>query len=371
MLKLRSPAKPWPPVMPAVPPELLTQPGIGRDPAAELAAFRRDPVHEFFRLHSAAWSVLAPKMAIFILPVLPGLVRSTHRLSRAQTAAQRPTNGPTRTDPAGLTARLRRQADRLGISAIGITGYDPKYELAEFAGSNVGDRVVVCVLEQHYRTSQTQPSAKAERAALSTYAEVQDKVVRLVDWLRALGYQARPEPFDGESLFIPYAVAAGLGQLGLNGQLLTPYAGSRCRLIIATTNAPLVLDAPVDYGIEGICDRCQVCVRRCPVGAITAHRAEYRGIIKAKINTKRCLPVVAQAAGCAVCTKVCPIQRYGLPAVLDHYRVTGRIRGKDTDELEGYDWPLDGRHYPPEAKPRVPNEVLRPEGYHFDPPRLA
>jgi epoxyqueuosine reductase len=44
-------------------------------------------------------------------------------------------------------------------------------------------------------------------------------------------------------MFIAYAVAAGLGQLGLNGQLLSPYAGSRCRLNVLTTNAPLVCEA--------------------------------------------------------------------------------------------------------------------------------
>ena len=251
------------------------------------------------------------------------------------------------------------------MSAIGVTQYDPKYELAEFAGSNVGDRVIVCVLEQNYATSQKQPSAKAERAALATYVQLQDKAVRLAEWLRSHGYRARPEPFDGESLFIPYAVAAGLGQLGINGQLLTPHAGSRCRLIIITTNAPLRRDAPIDYGIEGICDSCQVCVRRCPVGAIPAARTVSRGITKSTLNTKRCLPIVAQASGCAVCMKTCPVQRYGLTAVLDHYQSTGLILGKHTDELEGYDWPLDGRHYPPGRTPRVPDEILRPDGYDF------
>jgi len=64
---------------------------------------------------------------------------------------------------------------------------------------------------------------------------------------------------------------------------------------VLTTDAPLELDAPVDHGIEGVCDRCQACVRRCPVGAIPAVRKEHRGVTKAKLNTKRCLPIVTQA----------------------------------------------------------------------------
>jgi hypothetical protein len=51
--------------------------------------------------------------------------------------------------------------------------------------------------------------------------------------------------------------------------------------------------------------------------------------------------------------KVCPVQRYGLAAVLGEYKQSGRILGKDSDELEGYDWPLDGRHYGPGARPSL------------------
>ena len=46
--------------------------------------------------------------------------------------------------------------------------------------------------------------------------------------------------------------------------------------------------------------------------------------MKAKINTSRCLPLVAQADGCAICMKVCPVQRYGLDAVWEHWAATGR-----------------------------------------------
>ena len=59
-------------------------------------------------------------------------------------------------------------------------------------------------------------------------------------------------------------VAAGLGQLGANGQLLTPHAGARCRLQIITTDAPVTFDEPVDYGFHAFCQVCQVCVNRCP-----------------------------------------------------------------------------------------------------------
>jgi ferredoxin len=136
-----------------------------------------------------------------------------------------------------------------------------------------------------------------------------------------------------------------------------------------STNAPFVHDQPVDYGLEGVCNECQICVRRCPAGAIPANRKESRGVVKAKLNTKRCLPVMGKTAGCSVCMKVCPVQRFGLPAVLEEFDRSGKILGKNTDDLEGFDWPLDGKHYGPGDRPRLPLEVFETPGFDFDPNR--
>jgi hypothetical protein len=90
--------------------------------------------------------------------------------------------------------------------------------------------------------------------------------------------------------------------------------------------------------------------------------------MKAKLKTERCLPVMVQAHGCAVCMKVCPVQRYGLDAVHAHWVETGQILGKGTDELEGYDW-VDGRHYGVGEKPRLAQSFVSPPGFYLDPKR--
>ena len=75
-------------------------------------------------------------------------------------------------------------------------------------------------------------------------------------------------------MVIPYAVAAGLGQLGLNGQA-TLHAGSRCRIHVMSTDAPFVHDKPVDYGLEGVCNECRsACVAARPAPSrLSARRA--------------------------------------------------------------------------------------------------
>jgi epoxyqueuosine reductase len=352
--------------LPPIPRELLTVPGIWRDQEAATKAFEREPLQDFAQLHfdAAVWAVRSQWRSI--VPVAPRLSRAVVKAERA--GQRQPEANGTRSDvnTGALTVEVKDYAAAIGLSAVGVAQYDPKYTFAPFQGKEVGDRVIVCILEQNWAMTQRIPSARSEQTALSTYAEVLGLAARLADFLHEKGYRAQPHDLQGHAVVIHYGVEAGLGQLGLNGQLLTRAAGSRCRITLVGTNAPLVLDHPVDYGVHAICDACQACVERCPSGAIPATRRMHRGVRKAKINTARCLPVVAQATGCAVCMKVCPVQRYGLDAVLEEHDRSGKILGKGTDELEGYDWPLDGRHYAPGERPALERSFFNPPGTNFD-----
>jgi NAD-dependent dihydropyrimidine dehydrogenase PreA subunit len=95
-------------------------------------------------------------------------------------------------------------------------------------------------------------------------------------------------------------------------------------------------DQPVDYGFHALCQKCQVCVNRCPGRALSAEKVWWRGVEKNKLAYKRCRPVMIRYEGCAVCMKVCPINRYGAKAVMEHYLETGEVLGKGTPNLEGY-----------------------------------
>jgi ferredoxin len=368
--RYRPPGRPWGPFTAPVPVALQGEPGIRRNPEAEQKAFEESPLPSYNELYPRAVARVYAALWHSVLPTSPRYMRGVVAAERthARTGAQASDDGshaapetspvPERTGDAGLTADVRQEADRLGLSAIGVAQYDPKYTFAPRLGGELGDRVIVCVLEQHHASTQLIPGPVAERAALIAYAECMKKAARLADYLTRRGYRAGSYNPEGTGIIIHYAVQAGLGQLGFNGQLLTPFAGSRCRLIAISTNAPLDFDLPRDYGIGRICDECQVCVRRCPGLAIPRRRMEYRGVEKAKINTKRCLPLVGQASGCGVCMKVCPVQRYGLAAVYEEYERTGRILGKDTEELEGFKFPVDGRNYGPGELPKLPSEFF-------------
>ena len=155
--------------------------------------------------------------------------------------------------------------------------------------------------------------------------------------IRDRGYGAQLHgPSNHSAATIPMFVAAGLGQLGANGQLLHPHAGARCRLQIITTDAPVTFDKPIDYGFHAFCQVCQVCVNRCPGRALMREKIWWRGVEKNKLIYKRCRPVMSRYEGCAICMKVCPINKYGAKAVMEHYVETGQVLGKGTHDLEGY-----------------------------------
>ena len=161
--------------------------------------------------------------------------------------------------------------------------------------------------------------------------------LRLANYIRSLGYHAQVHhPNDSSAPYLPMFVKAGLGQMGANGQLLSPNFGSRARLIIVTTDAPVTYDEPVDYGIHKFCQICQVCVNRCPGRALVKEKIWWRGVEKNKVIHDRCAPVLARYEACGVCMKVCPVQRYGMKPVMEHYVETGQVLGKGTDNLEGF-----------------------------------
>lgn len=350
--------------IPPVPCALRGAPGIKRDPDLEQAAFDRGPLPEMDQWYPMVRDLTRDYMW---LPRLLSRPRISRALRSFHPHGVRTRPGPLpealRLTPEELSSQLKARGAELGLSAVGIAPYDEKYVWEPDLKDRVGDRVVVCLLEQNYAATQTAPSLRSERAALATYGTLLQMNKALADYLRELGYAARESSAASLGVGIHYGVQAGLGQLGMNGQLLTPFAGSRCRIAMINTDAPAAIDQPVDYGVPKLCDTCQVCVRRCPTGAIPSVRKFHRGVEKAKIKVERCAPMVSQVHGCAVCMKTCPVQKYGLPTVLDHYIATGEVLGKGSDELEGYKW-LDGRRYGPGQKPRsaVTSEMLEPDG---------
>ena len=243
-----------------------------------------------------------------------------------------------------VTEEIRGKAKSLGFGEVGFTKYDRKYTYKSKKGWVKFEHAICLALEQDYWQTQTIPSMEAEFAHFGTYEEEGAYAIELAEYIRSLGYRAQiHSPNDNSAAYIPMFVEAGLGQLGANGQLLSPHFGSRSRLMIISTDAVVTYDEPVDYGLHKFCEICQVCVNRCPGRALVKDKVWWRGAEKHKLMYDRCRPVMATYEGCGVCMLVCPVQRYGLPEVMDYFVSTGEVLGKGSHNLEGFE--IKGKGY--------------------------
>ena len=261
---------------------------------------------------------------------------------------------PTATPDPGrdITEDVRLKAREMGFGEVGFTKFDRHYAFVSKKGWVQYEHAICLAYEQDYAQTQTIPSLEAEFAHFGTYETEGAQGLELADYIRSLGYHAQVHsPNDNSAVYIPMFVQAGLGQLGANGQLLSPHFGSRARLMIITTDGPVTYDEPVDYGIHRFCQECQVCVNRCPGRALVKEKVWWRGAEKNKLIYDRCRPVMARYEGCAVCMKVCPVQRYGMKPVMEHYIETGEVLGKGTENLEGYTL-RDKGHFGPGELPQ-------------------
>ena len=323
-----------------IPEELETVPGIPQDPKTVNFYSRNQPVqsHDVEQFVYQEWLKGIARYYSDALQVNKSIMKAAAASGDLEPTAE-PAPGK------DVTKEIKDKALELGFCMVGIAAYDHRYTfLNRRTWVKRFPHAICLATEQEYEVTQKAPSEPSEMSAMTAYSQSGPALLDLADYIRSLGYHAQIQhPMDPSSVIIPMFVEAGLGQLGANGQLLSPHFGSRARLSLITTEAPVTFDQPQDYGIQTYCQICQVCVNRCPGRALTRDKVSYRGVEKSKLIAKRCRPVLAYYEACAVCMKVCPIQMYGMKPVMEHYAATGQVLGKGTDLLEGYE--LKGRGY--------------------------
>jgi ferredoxin len=107
-----------------------------------------------------------------------------------------------------------------------------------------------------------------------------------------------PEKAGGKAGFAPdfdyAAVACGLAEIGLSGQVLTPRFGPRQRWHMIITNAPLASDPLL---VDPVCDQCGLCADLCPLMALDKNQIENR------IICGKSMPVAAcSIESCMICS---------------------------------------------------------------------
>lgn len=215
--------------------------------------------------------------------------------------------------PAQLVRELRDFALTHEADDVGIAAMDPLYV---FEGYTITEPwVVVLGLAHDPERLGEVPSDESNGVGVTDigeqYARGSKASYALANWIRGQGYNATPYPGPSADalLLIPPAIAAGLGELGKHGSLISRHFGSGFRLAGVVTDMPLVATAPDRFGADEFCMTCQVCTRACPPGAIVEHKQVVRGIERWYVDFDKCIPYFAESASCGICIADCPWTR--------------------------------------------------------------
>ncbi|MGI9374165.1 MAG: Fe-S protein, partial [Hyphomicrobiales bacterium] len=178
--------------------------------------------------------------------------------------------------PKENTEAIKSLAHALGADLAGICEV-PRY--AWFSHKEDGTEIpmyhryaVVMLIDQGFETMEGASGDDWASGAQSMRAYLRGAEIAgvMAEFLRRKGVSARPQTnADSDVLQIPLILWAGLGELSRIGELvLNPFVGPRLKSVVMTTDLPLEVDKPIEFGLQYFCSNCLKCARECPCDAI-------------------------------------------------------------------------------------------------------
>jgi len=235
---------------------------------------------------------------------LTGAVREMWK--SASSIRQNPYSSRKTIDPHTLS-ELETYAKSLGIAEIGYTVVNPRYIFRGFR--ILFPNAIVFTIEMDRDKIRQAPSLPSYIEIWRTYYEVGVIVNKIADFLRQNGYNAHAGPaVGGDVNYVPLAIDAGLGVSGKNGMLITRHSGPRVRLAAVYTdieNLPFSQENPHAW-VRDYCESCNVCIQKCPAGAIHPSAITLADGGPVYIDHTKCAMPFSNDLGCTLCIKLCP-----------------------------------------------------------------
>jgi epoxyqueuosine reductase QueG len=279
---------------PEAPPDLSEVTIGGRGFEVAPAAALISPVERERLQREVGSGVADAAVRLCLPPALRGERRRLYSWNRGVMDRWRPVRLPAHAE--ALTEEVITLARQGGADLVGVAPVDRLVRVPGVmpAKDILPGSTCVIVLAVHYPDAAVERAMETPAEAVGPYTFAQWESLRLLgftavdlcrrlerrgfaavtdlDLFRTGGLVATPRGLVPDNWAnAPVAVAAGLGELGLNGLCLTPEFGPRQRFISILTDAPVTPSAM--YAGAPLCDECGLCIERCYVSALSpTHR---------------------------------------------------------------------------------------------------
>ncbi len=260
-------------------------------------------------------------LAFAMTPLIRGLVP----LQGTREPLQPTGFGGDLSDPQRNADAIKALAHVLGADLVGICEAEPwmYYSHDEVEGRPIAPYhryAVVMLIDQGFETMEGASGDDWISGAQSMRAYLRGATIAgvMAAHVRRMGYSARVHSnAHSELLHLPAVLMAGLGELSRIGELiLNPFIGPRSKSVLFTTDLPLVVDKPIDFGLQAMCNACMKCARECPCNAIPfGAKVVFNGYEIWKPDVERCGKyrlTNMKGSACGRCMKTCPYNREDL-----------------------------------------------------------
>lgn len=235
---------------------------------------------------------------------------------------------PVKESPAEMSRIIKNAARYFGADLVGICRAHPNWVYSHEFNTITREHspielpagchnAIVFAIAMDYEAIRMSPTT-IEGAVVGFGYSMMAVVANLMAmFIRGLGYRAIPCGND-TALSVPLAMAAGLGETGRLGYLITEKFGPRVRLCKVFTDLPLSYDKYKPLGVKEFCNTCKKCATYCPTQAIpngdmttTGHNVSNQsGILKWFVDAEKCFAFWAKnRSDCATCMRVCPFNK--------------------------------------------------------------
>lgn len=230
-----------------------------------------------------------------------------------------PQKAPGTDDSDAMARHIKETAYFLRADMVGICELPPYavYTHSKYKGNPITldhKYAIAILIDQDWRTSSAFTGSDwiSNSMSFMSYSNSGFIACILADYIRRLGHSARAHhAMNYQVLVPPILLWAGLGEMCRIGDIvLNPFLGPRFKAAIVTTDLPLVVDRPIDFGLQDFCNKCGKCAEACPSQAIShGDKVMFNGYEKWANNIERCTAMRVgnqHGSSCGTCIKVCP-----------------------------------------------------------------